>query len=58
MGDYFGHYLMAMDRLRWAREEADRQRLAALATRKRPAPKDFVVAGHARPTLPASSRTQ
>lgn len=58
MGDYYGHYLMAMERLRRTHEDADRQRLVALATRKLPARKDFARAGQASPGLPAPSRTR
>jgi hypothetical protein len=58
MGDYYGHYLMAMEWVRRTREEGDRQRLVALASRKRPARKDFAMAGHADVALPASSRTR
>lgn len=58
MGDYYGHYLMAMERLRRTHEDADRQRLVALAMRKLPARKDFAGAGHASPGLSAPSRAR
>jgi hypothetical protein len=58
MGDYYGHYLMAMEWVRRTHEEADRQRLVALAARKRPSRRDFAMAGHADAALPASSRTR
>jgi hypothetical protein len=58
MGDYYGHYLMALERIRRTHEDADRERLVALATRPLPARKDFAVAGQARPTVAAPSRTR